>query len=63
MTLNDLKVLAENSHILYNNSSLAEPILELFRKEHYYFELSVALEAERNAWKEYALSLEGRSNE
>lgn len=62
MELYQLKALAESSHITYGNSRLAEPILELFRKEEYYFNRSVELEQERNAWKDYAKALEEKLN-
>lgn len=58
MTLHELKTLAENSHITYGDKRLAEPILELFRKEQFYFERCVELEKERNVWKDYAKALE-----
>jgi len=58
MNLHGLKTLAENSHITYNNQKLAELILELFEKEEYYFNKCVELEQERNAWQDYAKSLE-----
>ncbi len=58
MTLHELKTLAENSHITYGDKRLAEPILELFRKEQFYFDRCVELEKERNAWQDYAKALE-----